>query len=395
MWRTAPGAPSDDFANLAEPDPRSADPRADLGLRQDLVASESDGPTLPDLLEQVLQAGASDLHLQVGAEPVLRIDGTLRRLPQASVMDAETIRRMVYQVLNEDQRKRFEEDRELDISYELVGRGRFRINVLWQRGHVGAAVRAIPSSIPTPQQLGLPDKVAELADLPRGLVLVTGPTGSGKSTTIASLVDQINRRRSTMVVTIEDPVEFHHLHNKSVVVQREVGSDTLGFAEALRHALRQDPDVIVIGEMRDPETIAIALTAAETGHLVLATLHTSSAKDSVTRIVESFPRNAQPHISQQLADSLQGVLSQTLCQRADGPGRVAALELLLATPAVRAQIREGKIAQLTSTIQASGKEGMFTLNTHLARLVRDGRISHETAMEKASDRVEYQRRLAG
>lgn len=381
------------FVDDAPPGAGPGAPTQEHDLRQDLLTWEGEGPPLPGLLEEMLLAGASDLHLEVGAEPVLRIDGKLRRMTHAPVLVPEAIRRMVYQVLSEEQRKRFEEERELDISYELVGRGRFRINVLWQRGHVGAAVRAIPSTIPTPEQLGLPPKVSELADLPRGLILVTGPTGSGKSTTIAALIEQINRRRSAMIVTIEDPVEFHHLHRKSVVVQREVGSDTLGFAKALRHALRQDPDVIVIGEMRDPETIATALTAAETGHLVLATLHTSSAKDTVTRIVESFPRNAQEHIRQQLADSLQAVLCQTLCERVDATGRVAALELMLATPAVRAQIREGKTVQLSSTIQGSAKEGMFTLNAHLAQLVRSGRISNETALERVSDRQEYQRRL--
>jgi len=291
-------------------------------------------------------------------------------------------------VLTERQRQRFEEDHELDFAYEMPGAARFRVNVFQQQGSIGAVLRAIPWEILPLESLGLPETIADLAMLPRGLVLVTGPTGSGKSTTLAAIIDRANRLRSGHIVTIEDPIEFVHQHRRSLVSQREVGRDTESFGEALKRALRQDPDVILVGEMRDLETIAIALTAAETGHLVFGTLHTSSAASTIDRIIDVFPGDRQDQVRTQLANSLEAVVCQVLCRTADEEGRVAATEVMMATPAVANLVREGKLQSIPSMLQTGSRFGMHTLNQDLARLVTAGTITYETARSKASDVAE-------
>ncbi len=342
----------------------------------------------------MLRAGASDLHLTTGAPPMVRLDGQLAALPGFEPLKPESLQRSIYSMLSQKQREKFEEDLELDFSHALVGQARFRVNVYRQRDSVGAAFRIIPYEIKSLESLGIPPAVSSFAHLPRGLVLVTGPTGSGKSTTLAALVDLANRSRSSHIMTVEDPIEFLHRHKRSLVNQREVGADTHGFQQALRHVLRQDPDIILIGEMRDLETIQVALTAAETGHLVLATLHTQDAAQTIDRIVDVFPSGQQGQIRAQLATALQGVVCQTLCKRSDGPGRAVAVEVLVATSAIRNLIREGKTHQVYSALQAGAKMGMQTMDQHLAELVRLGRISYETGLEMCHH-VEDFNRLSG
>jgi twitching motility protein PilT len=341
----------------------------------------------------VIAKGASDLHLSVGKSPGIRIDGHIWPLEGEPPLTPERTRLLVEGALSESQRERFAEDLELDGSYTATGVGRFRLNAFIQRGHVGAVLRAIPFAIPEFHTLGLPESVAALAEAPRGLVLVTGPTGSGKSTTLASLVDIVNRSRRAHIMTVEDPIEFLHQHKQSTVNQREVGQDTRSFANALKHVLRQDPDVILVGEMRDLETIATALTAAETGHLVLGTLHTQSAPQSIDRIVDVFPAHQQQQIRTQLASTLRGVVTQQLVALAGG-GRVVAAEVLIVTNAVRTLIRDGKTHQITSAMQSGGKQGMQTMDSCLAQLVRDGRVTMESALEHCHDEEEL-RRFAG
>jgi twitching motility protein PilT len=350
----------------------------------------SAGTTLDGLLGQVIAKGASDLHLSVGKPPGIRIDGHIWPLEGEPPLTPERTRLLVEGALSESQRDRFAEDLELDGSYTAPRVGRFRLNAFVQRGHVGAVLRAIPFAIPEFHTLGLPESVAALADAPRGLVLVTGPTGSGKSTTLASLVDIVNRSRRAHIMTVEDPIEFLHDHKQSTVNQREVGQDTRSFANALKHVLRQDPDVILVGEMRDLETIATALTAAETGHLVLGTLHTQSAPQSIDRIVDVFPAHQQQQIRTQLASTLRGVVTQQLVALAGG-GRVVAAEVLIVTNAVRTLIRDGKTHQITSAMQSGGKQGMQTMDSCLAQLVRDGRVTMESALEHCHDEEELRR----
>ena len=337
--------------------------------------------SLEGLMQLAGEQKASDIHLTVESPPVLRIDGSMVPLQteKLSPVDLEMFARSL---MNEQQAKRFAEYGELDISYSLPGVGRYRVNVFRQRGSIGVVVRLIPYVIPDPESLGLPPVCIELAKLHKGLVLVTGPTGSGKSTTLASLVDYINRTRACHIVTIEDPIEYLHRHKLSLVNQREVGNDTLSFTNALRAVLRQDPDVILVGEMRDLETIATAVTAAETGHLVFSTLHTNDATQSVDRMIDVFPPHQQQQIRVQLAAVLQGILSQQLFPRADHKGRVAAIEVLLATPAVRSLIREGKTHQLPTVIQTNTKLGMQTMDKAIIDLVQKGLISQEVAQEK-------------
>lgn len=322
---------------------------------------------LADFLLEMLEAGASDLHLTAGSPPVVRVDGEVRPLDHPPLTPAAT-RDLVYDILTDEQRRRLENDWELDFSYSVPGAARFRVNVYFQRGSLGAAFRAVPHEIKSLNELGLPPVVESLTEKPRGLVLVTGPTGSGKSTTLAAMIDRINETRSGHIMSIEDPIEFLHRHKRCIVNQREVASDTRSFAAALRHVLRQDPDVILVGEMRDLETISLAVTAAETGHLVFGTLHTQDAPQTVDRIVDVFPPHQQGQVRAQLANALQGIVTQTLLKRRDGRGRVVACEVLVATPGVRNLIREGKNHQLYSAMQTGGKFGMQTLDAALASL---------------------------
>ncbi|HBW36196.1 type IV pilus twitching motility protein PilT [Desulfosporosinus sp. BICA1-9] len=337
--------------------------------------------TLKELLIIAGERKSSDIHLTVESPPVLRIDGSMVQL-QADKLSQSDLETFALSLMNETQAKRFAESGELDLSYSLPGIGRYRVNVFRQRGSIGVVIRLIPFVIPSPESLGLPAVSIELARLHKGLVLVTGPTGSGKSTTLASLVDYINRTRSCHIVTIEDPIEYLHRHNLSLVNQREVGNDTMSFTNALRAVLRQDPDVILVGEMRDLETIATAVTAAETGHLVFSTLHTNDATQSVDRMIDVFPPHQQQQIRVQLAAVLQGIMSQQLFPRADKKGRVAAIEVMLATPAVRSLIREGKTHQLPTVIQTNVKLGMQTMDKAILDLVQKGLISAEVAQGK-------------
>ena len=346
------------------------------------------------LLTRMVELGASDLHLSAGRPPSIRVDGTIRNLDDLPPLQGSQLRELIYGVLTDRQRERFETDLELDTSHSIPNVGRFRLNVLLQRDFVGAVLRAIPHKIVPLATLGLPPAVADLTRLARGLVLVTGPTGSGKSTTLASIVDVINATRAQHIMTVEDPIEFLHTHKLSVVNQREVGEDTHSFAEALRHVLRQDPDVILVGEMRDLETISTALTAAETGHLVFGTLHTQDAPQSVDRIIDVFPAHQQSQIRVQLASALQAVVTQQLIKRQSGKGRVVASEVLIATAAVRNLIREGKVHQIYSVMQGGGKYGMKTMDHSLADLVKNGDITLDTAVELAHQPDDV-RRLAG
>lgn len=340
---------------------------------------------LKSLLAQVVYAGASDLHLSVGRPPIIRVDGKLQRLP-GEPLTAADVRWLLFSVLTHPQQRVFELEKELDLSLSTNEGQRFRVNAYYQRGHAAVAIRAIPSVIPTPHQLRLPAALQALTYSPQGLILTVGPTGSGKTTTIASLIDQINRRQACHIITIEDPVEYVHQSVHAVVDQREVYSDTQSFARALKFVLRQDPDVIVVGEMRDLETISSALTAAETGHLVFASLHTNDAAQTLDRIVDVFPPHQQKQIRIQLAGALLGVASQRLLRKADGTGRVAAFEMLVATPGVRALIREGKSHQLPNVISTSHADGMISLDQSLVELNEAGLITREEAMVLLTDR---------
>jgi twitching motility protein PilT len=350
------------------------------GVHRPVIPSHID-----ELLGPLLQMNGSDLHLSAGAPPKVRVHGALQALPNFAQLETDTIRRLVYGILTEAQIRNFEEDLELDTAYAIPGASRFRMNVFRQRGSVGAVLRAIPFAIPDFDNLGLPPSVKRFAELPRGLVLVTGPTGSGKSTTLASLLDIVNRTKPVHIISCEDPIEFVHTHRMATVNQREVGQDTHSFAEALKRALREDPDVILVGEMRDLETIHMALTAAETGHLVLGTLHTQSASQTVDRIIDVFPHEQQGQVRTMLASSLQAVVTQQLVATADGRGRAVAAEVLVVTPAVRNLVREAKGHQLPTQMQSGAQYGMVTMDQSLAQLVRNGRISLDTALERASN----------
>jgi twitching motility protein PilT len=356
--------------------------------------TDSSPVLLNDCLERVVDLGGSDLHLSVGVPPMMRLHGEIEPLEGFPRLTGAQIQEMVYAVLSQKQREQFEADLELDTSYSIPGKGRFRVNLLLQRFSVGAVMRVIPFEIVPFDTLGMPPAVAGFAELSRGLVLVTGPTGSGKSTTLASLIDIINRTKPVHIMTVEDPIEFLYRHKRAIVNQREVGEDTRSFSAALKHVLRQDPDVILVGEMRDLETISTALTAAETGHLVFATLHTQDAPQSVDRIIDVFPSHQQAQIRVQLATSLQGVVTQQLVPVAKGKGRVVATEVLVATPAVRNLIREGKVHQIYSAMQAGGRYGMQTMDQSLAALVKSGTITMEVALERAANPDDL-RRLAG
>ncbi|MCI3924424.1 type IV pilus twitching motility protein PilT [Paenibacillus sp. TRM 82003] len=341
-----------------------------------------------------MEAGASDIHLTSGAEPTVRLSGELTPLEGFDKLTPRVLQQAIYAILTQKQREQFEANLELDFAYQVPGHSRFRVNVYRQRESLGAAFRRIPYEIKPLEDLGVPPVVGSFAGLQRGFVLVTGPTGSGKSTTLASIVDLANRTRKDHIMTVEDPIEFLHRHKSCLVNQREVGEDTKSFANALKHVLRQDPDIILVGEMRDLETISVALTAAETGHLVFGTLHTQDAAQTIDRVIDVFPPHQQQQIRVQLAGALQGVVCQTLCKRADGRGRVVATEVLVATPAIRNLIREGKTHQIGSAMQAGAQFGMHTLDQHLAELVRTRQITFEHGLEKCHAADEF-RRLTG
>ncbi len=343
---------------------------------------------LRELLVLTIDKKASDLHLTEGMPPILRIDGrlTLADLPKLTREDSK---RLIYSVLTNEQKEKFEASWELDLSVAMQGMDRFRVNVHIQRGSVEAAFRRIPLEIPKLQDLSLPAIVSDLARKPNGLVLITGPTGVGKTTSMAAMIDLINTERQEMIVSIEDPIEFLHKNKRSIIKQREVFSDTKSFAEALRHALRQDPDVIFVGEMRDLETISTALTAAETGHLVLATLHTPDAPQTVERIIDVFPPYQQQQVKLQLADCLQGVVSQLLLPRSSGVGRIVCTEIMIGTPAIRNLVREQEIEQIPTLIQTGQQYGMRTMDKSLKELYKAGIITYETALAKAKHVEEF------
>ena len=346
-----------------------------------------------DVLTHMTEEGASDVHLSPGFPPAIRVRGRIVPLEDYAPLTPQETRDTVYSLLNDDQRKRFESHKQLDLAYAVPGVSRFRVNCFFQRGSISAAFRRIPQEIPQLQDLGLPAVLEEFTRKPRGFVLVTGPTGSGKSTSLAAMIDIINRGREEHILTIEDPIEFLHQHRSCIVNQREIGADAEDFALALKSALREDPDVILVGEMRDLETMATALTAAETGHLVFATLHTQSTAQTVDRIIDIFPAEQQSQVRMQLSIALQGIVTQQLLPTADGSGRVVGCEVLVPTPAVRNLIREGKTHQIYSAIQTSGALGMQTMDAHLAQLVRMGRITRKLAEQRASVPEELKRLL--
>lgn len=351
-------------------------------------------PRIEVLLEEVVKRKSSDLHLQVGLPPMLRVDGTLMPISGADVLSDEAVETLIFAILDEDQKQILLKDKEFDFSFAFGELGRFRVNAFHERGNLAAALRLIPNEILTIEQLGLPPIVSKFADYPRGLVLVTGPTGSGKSTTLAAMVHKINMERADHIITIEDPIEYTHRSKKSVIVQREVHYDTYSFSAALRSALRQDPDVVLIGEMRDLETIASAITIAETGHLVFATLHTNSAAQSIDRMIDVFPPHQQPQIRSQLSNILMAVCSQRLIPQIGG-GRIAAAEVLVATPAVRNIIREGKTHQLEAVIQTGSEYGMQSMDKTLVNMVHNGTISYDDARSVAIDVEELDRLMRG
>lgn len=351
-------------------------------------------PRIEILLDQVIKKKASDLHIQVGLPPMLRVDGALTPVTGADILDEEAVEALIFAILDEDQKQILLKDKEFDFSFAYGDLGRFRVNAFHERGNMAAALRLIPNEILTIEQLGLPSTINKFADFPRGLVLVTGPTGSGKSTTLAAMIHKINHEKPAHIITIEDPIEYTHKSQKSVIVQREVHYDTYSFSAALRSALREDPDVVLIGEMRDLETIASAITIAETGHLVFATLHTNSAAQSIDRMIDVFPPHQQPQIRAQLANILMAIVSQRLIPTIGG-GRTAAAEILVATPAVRNIIREGKAHQLEAVIQTGAEYGMQSMDKTLVSLVHAGTISYDEARNFAVDLDELDRLMRG
>ena len=346
------------------------------------------------LLEECIRRNASDLHLQYGLPPILRIDGVLTPVAGAAALNEDTIKSLIFSTLDEDQTNILIKDKEYDYSFAFGDIARFRVNAFHERGKLAAAFRLIPNKILSINDLGLPTIVESFAEFPRGLVLVTGPTGSGKSTTLAALIDKINREKSVHIITIEDPIEFTHKSQRSIIAQREVHYDTFSFAAALRSVLREDPDVVLIGEMRDLETIQAAITIAETGHLVFATLHTNSAAQSIDRIIDVFPSHQQPQVRTQLSNMLMAICAQRLVP-AIGGGRVAAAEIMVANPAIRSLIREGKTHQLDTAIQTGADQGMQTMDRTLAKLVQTGVITYDAAREYAVDINELNRLIKG
>jgi twitching motility protein PilT len=365
-------------------------------LEQGIATATTNGDMplhVDDLLRYAVTVGASDLHLTAEMPGTIRLHGAIRPIEGCPVLGHETIREMIFGILPASQRERFEEEHELDTSHSISGVGRFRVNVSLQRGTIAAALRPIPHEMPEFDTLGLPDAIKSFTDLRRGLVLVTGPTGSGKSTTLASLVDIINRTKPLHIVTVEDPIEFLHTHKRSIITQREIGEDTDSFSEALRRVLRQDPDVILVGELRDLETISTALTAAETGHLVFATLHTQDAPQTIDRVIDVFPTNQQEQIRVMLAATLEGVVTQQLIVNADGTGRVPCAEVLVCTSAIRNLIRQSKTHQIYSLMQVGGSYGMQTMDQGLAQLVKQGLISDSVAYDRSSSEEDLRNHL--
>lgn len=394
---SAPTQPAPPTEPVAQPNPTTygaaAEPNAVAAIDQVHQMQDTQGQTgltVEPFLEEVIRRDASDLHVQVGLPPMLRIDGALAPIKEVAPLTAEAIDQIIFGLLDEDQKKIYVKDKEIDFSFAYGDLGRFRVNSFHEKGNPAAAFRLIPNQIRTVEDLGLPPVLNKMTEYPRGLVLVTGPTGSGKSTTLAGMLDKVNRERAMHVITIEDPIEYQHHHKKSIVVQREVHFDTPSFAAALRSALREDPDVVLIGEMRDLETISTAITVAETGHLVFATLHTNSAAQSIDRMVDVFPPHQQQQIRIQLASVLQGIVAQRLIPMIGG-GRMAAAEILVVTPAVRNIIREGKSHQLDAVIQTGAEFGMQSMDATLARLIHEGKISYEEAKNYAVDLTELDR----
>ncbi|HMI55882.1 MAG TPA: type IV pilus twitching motility protein PilT [Gemmatimonadaceae bacterium] len=348
---------------------------------------------LRSLLEEMVSRNASDLHIVAGERPKLRVDGDITNASVDTDLTPKDTLQIAYSVLTEQQKKRFELEDELDFSFGIQNLARFRGNVFKQRGCVSMVVRQIPFAIKTFDQLGLPGSIAKMAEKPRGLVLVTGPTGSGKSTTLAAMIDKINRERKGHIITVEDPIEFIHKHQSCIINQREIGSDTKSFANALKYALREDPDIILVGEMRDLETIAATLTIAETGHLAFATLHTNSAAEAINRIIDVFPSHQQSQVRAQLAFVLEGIVTQTLLPKAQGKGRVMAAEILVVTPAIRALIRDDKVHQIYSSMQAGKKWGMQTLNDALYQLYMNREVTADECLRVSGDPTEFQRMI--
>jgi len=364
------------------------------------TSSPSGGPPKPQggfnlraLLEEMVSRNASDLHIVAGERPKLRVDGDITNSSVDMEMTPKDTLQVAYSVLTEQQKKRFELDDELDFSFGIQNLARFRGNVFKQRGCVSMVVRQIPFAVKTFDQLGLPGSIAKMAEKPRGLVLVTGPTGSGKSTTLAAMIDKINRERKGHIITVEDPIEFIHKHQSCIINQREIGSDTKSFANALKYALREDPDIILVGEMRDLETIAATLTIAETGHLAFATLHTNSAAEAINRMIDVFPSHQQSQVRAQLAFVLEGIVTQTLLPKAQGRGRVMAAEILVVTPAIRALIRDDKVHQIYSSMQAGKKFGMQTLNDALYQLYMAREVTADECLRVSGDPTEFQRMI--
>jgi len=349
---------------------------------------------LDDLLRHANNSGASDLHLTAGMPPCMRVNGAVQAIDGLDKLDNETIRTMIFGVLPQVLRERFEAEKELDTSHSIVGVGRFRLNVFQQRNTVAAVLRSIPHEIPSFETLGIPDAVRSFAEMRRGLVLVTGPTGSGKSTTLASLVDIINRTKPLHIITVEDPIEFLHNHKRSIVNQREVGQDTFSFNEALRRVLREDPDVILVGEMRDLETISMALTAAETGHLVFGTLHTQDAPQTIDRIVDVFPTSQQEQVRTMLAGALEGVVTQQLIPSADGSGRYACCEVMVCTPAIRNLVRSNKTHQIYSLMQTGAQYGMQTMDQGLSQLVKERKVTEAIAFDRCRNEEDLRNHLS-
>jgi twitching motility protein PilT len=380
--------PAPDTASLAVAEGASRESYQRATTEQGVSDGDVD---LAMALSMMLDLGASDLHMSAGSPPLVRVHGELQPVEGCEMLTSQMLQRVLYAILTQKQRERFEEELELDFAYALPGKARFRVNLYRQRESIGAAFRVIPYEIKSLQALNIPPVVANFAGLPRGMVLVTGPTGSGKSTTLAGIIDLANRNRRDHIMTVEDPIEFLHKHKSCLVNQREVGEDTRSFTNALKHALRQDPDIILVGEMRDLETISVALTAAETGHLVFATLHTQDAGQTIDRVIDVFPPHQQQQVRVQLAGTLQGIVCQTLCKRADGNGRAVATEVLVATPAIRNLVREGKTHQIYSSMQAGAQYGMHTLDQHLAELVRTRVITYEQGLEKCHHSEDFNR----
>ncbi len=408
--RTAPSAPAETPAPVAPPAPAPqapaptpvapAPPAAAAAPSPPQAQAQPQAPTpsapaveinrdtsaIDDLLREMVTSSASDLHLSAGAVPVLRIHGEIKFLKERGVLGSEDVQRLIYSILPDDVRETFERLRDADCAYEIPGLSRFRVNVFEDRNGVGTVIRTIPVEILTTEQLNLPKACIDLCYLTKGLVLVTGPTGSGKSTTLAALVDHINKNRSDHIITIEDPIEFVHQNQNCLVNQRQVGNHTGSFKAALRAALREDPDIVLVGEMRDLETIAIAIETAETGHLVFGTLHTTTAMATIDRIIDQFPADQQEQIRVMVAGSLKGVIAQVLCKKKEG-GRAAALEILLGNPALASLIREGKTFQIPSIMQTSKRQGMVTMNDSLVELVKSGAVDAKEAWMKAVDKT--------